>query len=209
MIKSVFFTLLIGGFFFILWIKNPFLHREVYEVPAQQAKIASDTTNHASEGKTLFQSYCQACHSVRYDGVYLSAIEANPKFADLKQQYGKLIPLDVYKSVFSEDLKALKDSFGKVPPDLSTMYLVKGQGYLYNYILNPNQVLPGTSMPKVIDDPTQTAKIVAYLKSVSEPAEREKEKRAMMGIGTIAYFTVMGFLIYIWRRGVLKRKGLL
>ncbi|MCS7083831.1 MAG: c-type cytochrome, partial [Aquificaceae bacterium] len=178
-------------------------------IPAEQAKIASSAQTYASEGKTLFQAYCQACHSIRYDGVYLSSVETNPKFAALKEQYGKLIPLDIYTSVFSDDLKALKDSFGKIPPDLSTMYLVKGPGYLYNFILEPNKVLPGTSMPKVIDDPTQTAKIVAYLKSVSEPPEREKQKRTMMGIGTITYFTIMGFLIYIWRRGVLKRRGLL
>jgi ubiquinol-cytochrome c reductase cytochrome c1 subunit len=45
------------------------------------------------------------------------------------------------------DLNALKESFGKVPPDLSTIYLVKGPEYLYNFILEPQKVLPGTTMP--------------------------------------------------------------
>ncbi len=209
MIKAVFFTVITVVFFYIIWVNNIFAPHERYEMPAQYAKIADDVKSYAKEGKQLFEQNCQACHSVRYDAVYISSAQANPKLKALQEKYGKVLPRDVYEAVFYDDLMALKSSFGKVPPDLSTMYLVKGKEYLYNFILEPQKVLPGTSMPPVMTGrPEETAKIVAYLKSVSEPSPEEKNKRVLMGVGTIAYLIVMGILIWIWRGRVLKKIGL-
>jgi ubiquinol-cytochrome c reductase cytochrome c1 subunit len=208
MIKAVFFTVLTVAFFYIIWINNIFAPHEHYEMPAQYAKIAEDVS-YAKEGKQLFEQNCQSCHSVRYDAVYISSVQANPKLKTLQEQYGKVLPKNVYEAVFYEDLMGLKESFGKVPPDLSTMYLVKGKEYLYNFILEPQKVLPGTSMPAVMAGrPEETAKIVAYLKSVAEPSPEEKNKRVLMGVGTIAYLIVMGILLWVWRARVLKRMGL-
>ena len=107
------------------------------------------------------------------------------------------------------ELNALKESFGKVPPDLSTIYLVKGPEYLYNFILEPQKVLPGTTMPPVMAGrPEETAKIIAYLRSVSEPPPQEKAKRNIMGVVTIGYLIVMGILIWLWRDRILKKMGL-
>ncbi|MCS7262018.1 MAG: c-type cytochrome [Aquificaceae bacterium] len=209
MIKTVFFTGITLAFFYILWFNNFFAHRERYEMPAQYVKIAEDVKSYAKEGKQLFEQNCQACHSVRYDAVYISSVQANPKLKTLQEKYGKVLPRDVYEAVFYEDLNALKESFGKVPPDLSTIYLVKGKEYLFNFTLEPQKVLPGTSMPAVMTGrPEETAKIVAYLKSVAEPPPEEKSKRVLMGVGTIAYLVVMGVLIWLWRSRVLKRMGL-
>ncbi|MEN3027982.1 MAG: c-type cytochrome [Aquificaceae bacterium] len=209
MIKAVFFTAISLIFFYIIWINNFFAHKERYEMPAQYAKIAEDVKSYAKEGKQLFEQNCQACHSVRYDSVYISAVQANPKLKTLQEKYGKVLPRDVYEGVFNEDLMALKESFGKVPPDLSTMYLVKGKEYLFNFTLEPQKVLPGTSMPAVMTGrPEETAKIIAYLKSVSEPTPEEKSKRVLMGVGTIAYLVVMGILLWLWKGKILKRMGL-
>ncbi|MFN7065420.1 MAG: cytochrome c1 [Aquificaceae bacterium] len=209
MIKAVFFTVITLAFFYIIWINNIFAHREKYEMPAQHANMAEDVKSYAKEGKELFQQNCQACHSVRYDGVYISSAQVNPKLQSLQEKYGKVLPRDVYESVFYEDLTALKEAFGKVPPDLSTMYLIKGKEYLYNFTLDPQKVLPGTSMPPVmVGRPEETAKIIAYLKSVAEPSPEEKSKRTLMGVGTIAYLIVMGILLWIYRGRVLKRIGL-
>ena len=209
MIKTVFFTGITLAFFYIIWINNIFAHREKYEMPAQYAKIAEDVKSYAKEGKQLFEQNCQACHSVRYDGVYISSVQANPKLQTLQEKYGKVLPKDVYEAVFYEDLMALKQSFGKVPPDLSTIYLVKGKEYLFNFTLEPQKVLPGTSMPAVMTGrPEETAKIIAYLKSVAEPSPEEKNKRMLMGVGTIAYLIVMGILLWLWRGRILRRMGL-
>ncbi|WPM32385.1 c-type cytochrome [Hydrogenobacter sp. T-2] len=209
MIKTVFFTVITVLFFYIIWINNIFAPHESYEMPVQHARIADDVKSYAKEGKQLFEQNCQACHSVRYDAVYISSVQANPKLQTLQEKYGKVLPRDVYEAVFHEDLMALKEAFGKVPPDLSTAYLVKGKEYLYVFTLEPQKVLPGTSMPAVMTErPEETAKIVAYLKSVAEPPPEEKNKRVLMGVGTIAYLVVMGVLLWIWRGRILKRMGL-
>lgn len=208
MVKAVFFTLLTLAFFYIIWINNIFAPHERYEMPEQYKKIADDV-KYAREGKQLFEQNCQACHSVRYDTVYPSSVQANPNLKALQEKYGKILPNEVYESAFYTELSQLKESFGKVPPDLSTMYLSRGKEYLFNFILDPQKVLPGTSMPAVMTGrPEETAKIIAYLKSVSEPSPQEKVKRTLMGIFTIAYLIVMGVLIWVWRGRILKRMGL-
>ncbi len=209
MIKAVFFTVLTLVFFFIIWFYNPFVHRETYQVPREHMAIINDYSKYAKEGRELFQQNCQACHSVRYDSMYLSSAEANPNMSALKEKYGKVLPRNVYEASFHSDLMALKESFGKVPPDLSTAYLSKGPQYLYAFILEPQKVLPGTSMPAVMEGrPEETAKIVAYLRSVSEPSPQEKNKRTLMGFITIGYLIFMGILLFLWRKKKLKEMGL-
>lgn len=209
MIKTIFFTGITLFFFYIIWIDNIFAPHERYEMPTRYAKIADDVKSYAKEGKQLFEQNCQSCHSVRYDAIYLSSVQANPKLKVLQEKYGKVLPRDVYEGVFNEELTALKEAFGKVPPDLSTIYLARGKEYLFNFILDPQKVLPGSSMPPVMaGKPEETAKIIAYLRSVAEPSPEEKNKRVLMGIGTIAYLIVMGLLIWAWRGKLLKRMGL-
>jgi len=181
---------------------------EKYEMPPEHRKIAMDY-KYAKEGRELFVQNCAACHSVRYDALYPTQVQANPMLASLQEKYGKVLPRDVYEAVFMNELNALKESFGKVPPDLSTIYLVKGPEYLYNFILEPQKVLPGTTMPPVMAGrPEETAKIIAYLRSVSEPPPQEKAKRNIMGVVTIGYLIVMGILIWLWRDRILKKMGL-
>jgi ubiquinol-cytochrome c reductase cytochrome c1 subunit len=208
MIKTIFFTVLTVAFFYIVWINNIFAPHEKYEMPPEYRKIAMDY-KYAKEGRELFIQNCAACHSVRYDALYLTQVQANPMLESLQEKYGKVLPRDVYEAVFMNELNALKEAFGKVPPDLSTIYLVKGPEYLYNFILEPQKVLPGTTMPPVMAGrPEETAKIIAYLKYVSEPPPEEKAKRNLMGIVTIGYFIVMGILIWLWRDRILKKMGL-
>jgi ubiquinol-cytochrome c reductase cytochrome c1 subunit len=208
MIKTIFFTVLTVAFFYIVWINNIFAPHEKYEMPPEHKKIAMDY-KYAKEGRELFIQNCAACHSVRYDALYLTQVQSNPMLASLQEKYGKVLPRDVYEAVFMNDLNALKEAFGKVPPDLSTIYLVKGPEYLYNFILEPQKVLPGTTMPPVMTGrPEETAKIIAYLRSVSEPPPQEKAKRNIMGVVTIGYLIVMGILIWLWRDRILKRMGL-
>jgi ubiquinol-cytochrome c reductase cytochrome c1 subunit len=208
MIKTIFFTVLTIAFFYIVWINNIFAPHEKYEMPPEHRKIAMDY-KYAKEGRELFVQNCAACHSVRYDALYPTQVQANPMLASLQEKYGKVLPRDVYEAVFMNELNALKESFGKVPPDLSTIYLVKGPEYLYNFILEPQKVLPGTTMPPVMAGrPEETAKIIAYLRSVSEPPPQEKAKRNIMGVVTIGYLIVMGILIWLWRDRILKKMGL-
>ncbi|GAB6065927.1 c-type cytochrome [Aquifex pyrophilus] len=230
-------NVIIGGsvlvFFFILWFYNPFKHVEHYEVDKEVQKIVDNPwkkTIHgktiAEEGRELFVTNCSSCHSLRYDGIYLMSVQMNPKWKNVEKsagrpiyRHGKLykdrffVPKDVYESFAYDDLQNLKASLGQIPPDLSTIYLARGEGYLYQFILNPQKVLPGTTMPQLFNPQydkqakEKVAKIVAYLKSVNTPPPKEQAKRTIMGILVIAYFIVMGALLWKYRENLLKRLG--
>ncbi len=227
MIKTIFFTGITIFFFFVIWIHNPFSSHEEYEIPDDVEKIIGDPKA-AVEGRELFKQMCTSCHSLRYDGIYLMSVSSKPEWAKIEKTQGKpilekkegklhvrgyFVPRDVYEAVAVQDLENLKASFGKVPPDLSTIYLARGAGYLYEFILDPQKVLPGTSMPKLFmpeydkEAPQKVAKIVAYLRSVNEPPSRERVKRTLMGIVTIVYFVAMGALLWTYRKRILGRMG--
>ena len=53
----------------------------------------------------------------------------------------------------------------------------------------------------------KVAKIVAYMKSVNTPPPKEQVKRNVMGILVIAYFIVMGLLLWKYKTNLLKRLG--
>ncbi len=230
-------TIIFGGstlvFFFILWFYNPFKHEEHYEVEKDVKAIIDNPWKKTESGKTiaeegreLFIANCSSCHSLRYDGIYLMSVQANPKWKKIEKtagrpiyRYGKLykdrffVPKDVYEAFAHDDLQSLKASLGQVPPDLSTMYLARGEGYLYEFILNPQKVLPGTTMPQLFNpqfDPQakeKVAKIVAYMKSVNTPPPQEQFKRTVMGVVVIGYFLLMGLLLWKYRQNLLKRLG--
>lgn len=224
MIKTIFFVVITVGFFFVIWIYNPFAPHETYELPDEAKSIISDP-KYAKEGRELFKQSCSSCHSLRYDGIYLMSLSTNPEWHKIERTMGKpileekdgkpvvkgyFVPRDIYEAVALKDLEGLKASLGKVPPDLSTIYLARGAGYLYQFILEPQKVLPGTSMPKLFypeydkEAPQKVAKIVSYLRAVSEPPPGEKVKRTLMGVGTIAYLVVMGFLLWTLRKKLIS-----
>jgi ubiquinol-cytochrome c reductase cytochrome c1 subunit len=227
LIKTVFFGGLTVIFFFIIWIKNPFAPHHEYELPEEAEKIINDPKA-AVEGRELFKQNCASCHSLRYDGIYLMSVTAKPEWSKIEKTQGKpiieekdgkihvrgyFVPRDVYEAVALADLQGLKASFGKIPPDLSTYYLSRGAGYLYQFIMDPQKVLPGTTMPKLFfpeydkEASQKVAKIVAYMRSVNEPPPGEKAKRALMGVVTIGYFLVMGALLWIYKKKVTAQMG--
>ncbi len=234
-IKTVIFAGSVIVFFFILWFYNPFKHVKHYKVDEKVKEIIENpwkkTENGktiAEEGRELFIMNCSSCHSLRYDGIYIMSVQNNPKWESVVKSAGRpiyrhgilykdrfFVPKDVYESFAYDDLQALKQSLGQVPPDLSTIYLARGEGYLYQFILNPQKVIPGTTMPQLFNPQfdkqaeEKVAKIVAYLKSVNTPPPKEQAKRTIMGIVVIAYFIVMGLLIWKYRQNLLKRLGYL
>lgn len=226
-VKTVFFTALTLGFFFVIWVHNPFAPHEEYELTDEAKGIINDPKS-VAEGRELFKQNCASCHSLRYDGIYLTSVSSKPEWSEIERSFGKpifegkgdglqvkgyFVPRDVYEAVALSDLQNLKSSFGKIPPDLSTMYLARGAGYLYNFILEPQKILPGTSMPKLFlpeydkEAPQKVAKIVAYMRSVNEPQGGEAKKRSLMGIVTVGYFVVMGILLWLYRKRLLAKMG--
>ncbi len=209
MLRTLFFIFCALFTFGVLWIKNPFKEEEkAFTIPKEYEKIIEDE-RYAKEGKEIFKLYCTSCHSIRYDGVYHTFAEGTEKLKLLKQMspYGDVVLRANYESAFAKELKALKESFGRVPPDLSTIYLARGKEYLFNFILNPQKVLPGTQMPPLLaGQPEKVAKVVSYLRSVSLPPSRERRKRTIMGILFIGYAIILGLVMFWWRREYYKEK---
>jgi ubiquinol-cytochrome c reductase cytochrome c1 subunit len=231
MAKTIFFTVLTVGFFFVIWVYNPFAHHEEYELPEEARKVIMDP-KYAPEGRELFKQNCASCHSLRYDGIYLLSVAVKPEWAKIEKTMGKpiieyvedketgkkkpvirgyFVPRDIYEAVALQDLEGLKAAMGKIPPDLSTYYLARGPAYLFQFILNPQKVLPGTSMPQFFNPQfdkeaeLKVAKIVSYMRSVSEPSPGEKTKRTFMGLATIGYFVLMGGLLWLLRKKLIDR----
>lgn len=231
-LKTIFFTVFVVGFFFIIWVKNPFVQEAEYPLPAQyRAMIYSDNPKIIAAGRQIVTQQCAACHSLRYDGVYPLSVKSDPNFPMIIKQFAKPIPNDptsplyalhsktkgfamylpedVYDAAFASELHTLKSQFGKVPPDLSTMYLAKGPEYLWNWVQNPGKLLPGTAMPPILQGhPKEAAEVVAYLRAVDKPSAAEQTKRFEMGVITIAFLIAFGVAIYFYRARLLDKMGL-
>lgn len=229
-IKTIFFTVFVIGFFFIIWVKNPFVQETEYPLPAQyKAMIYSDNPQIIAAGRQIVTQQCAACHSLRYDGVYPLSVKSDPNFPRIIKKFAKPIPNnsllatfhsktkgfsmylpeDVYDAAFASELHTLKTQFGKVPPDLSTMYLARGADYLFNWVQEPGKILPGTAMPPILQgQPKEAAEVVAYLRAVDTPSPAEASRRFEMGVITIAFLIALGIVIYIYRGRLLNKMGL-
>ncbi len=229
-LKTIFFTLFVIGFFFIIWVKNPFVHETEYPLPAQyKAMIYSDNPQIIAAGRQIVTQQCSACHSLRYDGVYPLSVQSDPNYKTIIKEFAKPIPTDsliapfhkdtkgfamflpedVYNAAFSSELHTLKSQFGKVPPDLSTMYLARGPEYLFNWVQDPGKILPGTAMPPILQgQPKEAAEVVAYMRAVNEPSPAEQTRRFEMGVVTLVFLILFGIAIYIYRGRLLDKMGL-
>ena len=205
-LKTLLFTSITFFMFYILWIDNIFKEEERYNIPKKYEKVIYDHAE-AIKGRQLFLQNCNGCHSVIYDNVYHSFAYTNEAFQKYRKEYRGLIPRDLYYAVFFNEMEGLKKAFGRVPPDLSTIYLARGKEYLFNFILNPQKVMPGTPMPPLmIGREEDVARIVAYLRHVAEPPPEEERKRKIMGIAMITYFFITGLLVFIKRRKIFNDK---
>lgn len=231
-IKTVFFSLLVFGFFFIMWIYNPFMEQEKLPLPSKyRDMIYSDDPNVIAAGRQIVSTTCAACHSLRYDGIYPLSVTSLPDFPKILKEFGKpisndpdsplyklhadtkgfslVIPEDTYEAAFYSQLNQLKQTYGKVPPDLSEMYNSRGPEYLWNWVQNPNKLLPGTAMPAILQGhPKEAAEVVAYLRAVDKPSPAEQTKRFEMGVFTIAFLISFGVVILIYRKRLVDKMGL-
>ncbi len=206
-LKTIFFTGITIFLFYTLWIDNIFKEKtKEYSIPEKYKEIIRDHKS-AIKGRQLFLQNCNGCHSVIYDNVYHSFAYTNEAFQKYRKEYRGLLPRDLYYAVFFKEFEGLKKAFGRIPPDLSTIYLARDEAYLFNFILNPQKVMEGTPMPPImIGREEEVAKIVAYLRHVALPPEEEEKKRNIMGILMISYFIITGLLIFIKRYRIIKNE---
>ncbi len=125
--------------------------------------------------REITMNACARCHSVDYDNMALKA-----------------------------DMDALEDYLGVRPPDLSTMILSHGGGYLTTFINDPQKHLLGTAMPRVGLNEAAQDRVVAYLEEVGDP---NIEERNRLGIWFVGYFLLLTVLAYLWKKSEFKEIG--
>jgi len=210
-LRSIPIILIIGGLFYVLW--SGVLEPEEWKLP-QSAEIIKTKVSEAQlvkEGEKTFKMFCTACHSVRYKEIYptfVNAPNAKPLFKLLMKKNNGFLNRYIYESAFALQLKGLKAAFGSVPPDLSTAYVYMGEGKLFNFIKDPQKVLPGTKMPNMHLSDRQVVAISTFLKTAILPTEKETQKRHLIGTFVIIFLIVLAVLFALYRKAVLTEEGI-
>lgn len=124
------------------------------------------------DSKEVTIEACGRCHSVKY------------------QKISAQTPAD-----------ALKEYLGKVPPDLSVMGKAKELEYLETFINNPQNGLPGTSMPRLGLTKESTEKVVSYLDQIADP---HRDQRNTLGVWVLGYLFIMAGLTFAWKKKIWK-----
>ncbi len=112
------------------------------QLPASAAPAPAATAASVAEGKELYEGKCGGCHSV----------DAN-----------RIGPL--HRGVVGRKVASVKDF--NYSPALKTLGGVWTPQRLDAWLTSPQAVAPGTSMYFMLEDASQRAAIIAYLKSVS------------------------------------------
>lgn len=167
-------------------------------------------------GAVLFSNYCMACHSAKYIRYNRIARDIGWSDAEIieKMSHGLNKPVDLVKTRMGDGVA--KTVLGSEPPDLSLMSRLKGSDYIYTFLIQyyqdekgkwNNHILPGTSMPNVLEgikrhaepeDYQQAARdITNFLEYVGEPS---KLQRLDLGWKVIAFLLVLLLLTYLMKK---------
>jgi ubiquinol-cytochrome c reductase cytochrome c1 subunit len=187
-------------------------------------QIDVDTSQAARQrGAETVISTCMLCHSLKYlkfsdlDGIGMSKENIESLLMDqhISDRMNSLTPIEIRK-----------ESYGKVPPDLSLMAIAREHGPQYVYSLLTgfynrddgevgNHVFPGIKMPDALgyadtaegssdraDTEAQARDVVAFLTWAADP---NAGTRHTIGVYVIIYLIIMTALLYrvkkrVWRK---------
>lgn len=173
-------------------------------------------------GAATVTGVCLMCHSLKY-----------VKYQDLLALGLTQAQVDGMRGEFAMDarlqsmtpLEVRKESYGKVPPDLSLMAIARKKGPQYIYSLltgyytdkdgnTDNHAFPGVKMPDMLGysmatDDAQKKQIedtvrdtVAFLEWAADPSA---ETRRSIGVYVIGYLVVLTILLYLVKRRTWRR----
>lgn len=145
------------------------MDQEVADIVAYLVSIAPKKMTN----KEVFETACQRCHSVKYDGVQAGS-----------------------------DLKPLSKYMASTPPDLSIIVRARSTEYLENFINDPQRELPGTSMPRVGLNKKSEEQVISYLESVGDGKKDQRESLGVKVIIYFIILSIFAVLwkVKIWKR---------
>ncbi len=185
------------------------------------AKIEFDRSTEAiHRGAEVVLNVCMGCHSLRYmryQDLRFAGI-AEPEITKLR---GEHAPDDSLLSAMDD--AAASESFGRIPPDQSTLAKARegGANYIYSFVTSfalesdgsvVNRMKPETRMPDVLGYATssgtdraaiegQIRDAAVFLEWASDPRAGE---RRTLGRYVIAYLILVTVLLYFVKRRVWK-----
>lgn len=123
--------------------------------------------------KQVFESSCVRCHNLKYAKIDATTPD-----------------------------KYIKTYMGIVPPDLSTMILSRGKGYLNEFINDPQKHLEGTAMPRVGLNEKAQEQVVAFIEKTGDPKQEEREA---LGIRFIIFALILSIVAWVWKIKIWNR----
>jgi len=142
--------------------------------------------------KIAFEDACGRCHSVKYKA--WTPIGEKPKFKLKKDDFA----FELKKFEYQEGLTAY---MGKLPPDLSMYIRSRGHHYISAFMEDPQQLLDGTSMPRVGVNADAAEKVIAYMEEAGDP---KAEERNRIGMYVMIYMIFFVLAAYLWKRQIWK-----
>jgi len=139
-----------------------------------------------------FEDACGRCHDVRYKN--WTIIGTKPTFKDRRDE----MAFDIKHLDAQEGITGY---MGKLPPDLSMYIRSRGAHYIEAFMEDPQQLLLGTSMPRVGVNAESAEKVIAYLEEAGDPKAAERNRVGMYVMIYMVFFIIVAFLWkkQIWR----------
>ena len=142
--------------------------------------------------KIAFEDACGRCHSVRYKS--WTPIGEKPRFKLKKDDFA----FELKKFEYEEGLTKY---MGKLPPDLSMHIRSRGHHYISAFMEDPQQLLDGTSMPRVGVNADAAEKVITYLEEAGDPKHEERNRIGKYVMIYMIFFVIAAFL---WKRQIWK-----
>ena len=139
-----------------------------------------------------FEDACGRCHDVRYNNWTITGTK--PTFKDRRDE----MAFDIKHLDAQEGITGY---MGKLPPDLSMYIRSRGAHYIEAFMEDPQQLLPGTSMPRVGVNAESAEKVIAYLTEAGDPKAEERNRIGMYVMIYMIFFIIVAFL---WKKQIWK-----
>lgn len=181
------------------------------------SKAPIDFDNKASlqRGASMFVNYCVGCHSAQY--VRYSRLAKDLEIPpELVQRYLMVTTDQIGDHITANiDPEVLGQWFGAAPPDLSLETRLRGDDWVYTYLLSfyedpsrpwgaNNLVLANAAMPHVLRDlqkelgeeeyKAQVGDLVNFMAWMAEPVREERKK---YGVFVLLFLVVLLIPVYL------------
>lgn len=186
--------------------------------------IKVDESNEARQrGAEIITGTCLLCHSLMYVR-FSDMTDIGMSQKDIENLLMDQTPDDRMLSLSPVEIR--KESYGKLPPDLSLMAIARKNGpdYLYTLLTSyyyresgdiDNHLFPGIRMPDVLayadtepgsaertETQAQARDVVSFLVWAADPNADEREG---LGVYVITYLIILTTLLYLLKRRIWRR----